>query len=116
LARSAARGAASAAEQTRDAVHADARAVIAAARLTLRGWQELAAADSQMQQTAESTARGYALGEFDIAVLLAVRRQALEARQQEVSAQLLALRAQARVLLDAHQLWVPPDHDENHDH
>jgi outer membrane protein, heavy metal efflux system len=116
LARSAARGAASAAEQTRDAVHADARSVIAAARLTVRGWQELAAADSQMQQTAESTARGYALGEFDIAVLLAVRRQALEARQQAVTAQLLALRAQARVLLDAHQLWVPPHHDENHDH
>lgn len=110
LARSAARAAQGNAQFVRDGVFAEARAVIADARLTYRTWQTLAEAAAQFQQAADATARGYALGEFDIGAMLVARRQSQEAQQQLMAAQLAAHRALSRVLLDAHQLWALP-HD-----
>ena len=46
-----------------------------------------------------------------MAVLLASRRQALDSQLEEQSARLQALRAHARLRLDAHLLWVPPGHE-----
>lgn len=115
LARSQARAADSTARQQRDGVQAAARAAIGSAHLTFRRWQELSEATRQLQQTAAATERGYALGEFDIAVLLAARRQAQLAEHEHLSAQLAALQANARLRLDAHLLWVPDHHPASHE-
>ncbi|MEP7313162.1 MAG: TolC family protein [Pseudomonadota bacterium] len=113
-ARSAARAAASESQGVRLAVESAARSAISDARLRYQSWRDLASAAQQTQQTAAAVARGYALGEFDLATMLNSRRTALDLQQALESAQLAALKAHARVLLDAHQLWALP-HDEEGD-
>jgi outer membrane protein, heavy metal efflux system len=115
IARSEARMAAAAAHGTRLAVEAAAHTVIGDARLRYRTWSELDATHVQVQETAAAATRGYELGEFEIATMLNARRQALESQLALETAQIQALRAHARVLLDAHQLWAPVHHDEKHD-
>jgi outer membrane protein, heavy metal efflux system len=92
-----------------DRVRSDARAAIAAAQLSLRSWQDLTEAAARMRRAADAAARGYELGELDLSVTLAARRQALEAEQQLMMAQLTALHDHARVLLDSHRLWALPE-------
>lgn len=95
-----------------DRVHSDARAAIAASRLSLRNWQDLTEATAKMRRAADAAARGYELGELDLAVILSARRQALEAEQQLMMAHLTALHDHARVLLDSHRLWALPEGHE----
>ena len=115
IARSEARMAATAALGTQLSVEAAARAVISDARLRYRTWRELDTAHRQIQTNATTATRGYELGEFEIATMQNARRQALASQLAVETSQLQALRAHARVLLDAHQLWAPVHHDEEHD-
>lgn len=112
LARSLSRAAEAQVRLVTDRVHSDARAAIAAARLSLRSWQDLTEAASRMRRAADAAARGYELGELDLSVTLAARRQALEAEQQLMMAHLTALHDHARVLVDSHQLWALPEGHE----
>lgn len=112
LARSQQRAAEANLRAVTERVHSDARTDVAAARSSLRSWQDLAEATVLMRRAAESAARGYELGELDLAVTLTARRQALEMEQQLSRARLIALHDHARVLLDSHRLWaLPEDHD-----
>ncbi|MCC6631791.1 MAG: TolC family protein [Gammaproteobacteria bacterium] len=95
-----------------DRVQSDARAAIAASHLSLRNWQDLTEASAKMRRAADAAARGYELGELDLAVTLSARRQALEAEQQLMMAHLTALHDHARVLLDSHRLWALPEGHE----
>lgn len=115
LARSEARKAEANVQLVTDRVHSDARAALSAAHLSLRSWQDLAEAAALMRRAADAAARGYELGELDLAFSLTARRQALEAEQQLVIAHLTALHDHARVLLDAHQLWALPEGHESID-
>ena len=115
IARSEARIAAAQAAGSRAQVDAAARSAISDARLRYRAWRDLQEAHVQQQQSATAATRGYELGEFGIAMMIAARRSALESQLALESAQLQALRAHARVLLDAHQLWAPEHHDADHD-
>lgn len=110
LARSAARVADGEARRTGDRVAAAARTTVADARQSFASWQQLQAALAAQQAAAEAAARGYALGEFDLSMMLAARRGALDAEQQLLEALLRAQWSYARVLLDAHRLWPPPEH------
>ena len=112
LARSQSRAAEANVRLVTDAVNSDARAAISAARLSLRSWQDLTEAASRIRRAADAAARGYELGELDLSVTLAARRQALEAEQQLMIAHLTALHDHARVLLDSHQLWALPEGHE----
>jgi hypothetical protein len=112
LARSQSRAAEANVRLVTDAVNSDARAAISAARLSLRSWQDLTEAASRIRRAADAAARGYELGELDLSVTLAARRQALEAEQQPMMAHLTALHDHARVLLDSHQLWALPEGHE----
>lgn len=114
LARSSARRAANETRRARDAVAAAAQSDVADARLSYASWEQQAAAQMQLAAAAQAAERGYALGEFDIAALLVSRRDALAAEHELLAARLRAQRAYARVLVDAHQIWVAPGH-ERHD-
>lgn len=111
LARSAARRADAEVDRARQAVEAGAQSVVADARLSREAWLQQQAAQRALDAAAEASARGYALGEFDLASLLAARREALRAGGEQLDARLRAARAYARVLLDAHLLWTAPGHD-----
>jgi outer membrane protein TolC len=110
MARSDARKAAAEALRAQDSVAAAARSVVADARHSLRSWQEAQAAQQQVQSVASATEQGYSLGEFDVSVLLTARRAALLAEQELLDALVRAEWSHARVLLDAHRLWAPPEH------
>lgn len=69
---------------------------------------------AQIDKSAQLQERAYALGETPLMDLLQAQRAALEARQQADGAALDALQAQARLLLDAHQLWTPAQHRHPH--
>jgi outer membrane protein TolC len=112
LARSQSRAAEANVRLVTDRVQSDARSAIAAARLSLRSWQDLTEAASRMRRAAAAAARGYELGELDLSVTLTARRQALDAEQQLMMANLTALHDHARVLLDSHQLWALPEGHE----
>jgi outer membrane protein, heavy metal efflux system len=111
LARSDARRAGSELQRTMDYVNAAARSALGDARRSYASWMELLQAHQQMLAATDATARGYALGEFDISAMLAARRNALQTEQELLGAQLRANWSYARVLLDAHQLWLPPGHE-----
>jgi len=64
-----------------------------------RGTAMLAADNARLMQ------RAYALGEADLQSLLLARRQFLDSSRAAVAAQGEALRAQMRVLVDAHRIW-----------
>jgi outer membrane protein TolC len=112
LARSESRKAEANVRWVTDRVHSDARAAVSAARLSISNWQDLTEAAARMRRAADAAARGYELGELDLAVTLTARRQALEAQQQLMMAHLTALHDHARVLLDSHQLWALPEGHE----
>jgi outer membrane protein, heavy metal efflux system len=77
-------------------------------------WQQLTAVSEQSQRNAALVQRGYALGEFSYTELQSARRQALENTLAARSAQLDALESHARLLLDAHLLWVPAEDETEH--
>lgn len=113
MARSEARRAEAGARQAINRVESAARAAVDDARHSQAAWQDQRAAFELQQRAAETTARGYAQGEFDISTLLTARRAALQAQQQLIEARVRAGYAHARVLLDAHRIWLP-DREESH--
>jgi hypothetical protein len=60
----------------------------------------------QSQRQAATMMSAYQLGEATLAEALNTRRQAHDAALLAESAQIDALAAHARLLLDAHQLWA----------
>jgi outer membrane protein TolC len=115
LARSAARSAEGELMQATSNVGANARLVVADARRSHDIWLDQQAAATAQQAAADTAARGYSLGEFDINQMLAARRSALDAERELLESLIRAQRSYARVLLDAHLLWNPPDHESHGD-
>lgn len=68
-------------------------------------WETLQEVQQQTIRQAELMQRAYQAGECTLAVALAGRRQALDAALTAQTAQIEALAAQARLLLDAHAIW-----------
>ncbi|MDE2422499.1 MAG: TolC family protein, partial [Gammaproteobacteria bacterium] len=68
-------------------------------------WQLAQQTASLMAENAKLTQKAYTLGEGDIQQLLLAQRQALSAAEDELSAQVTALRAYADLLLNAQLLW-----------
>ena len=69
---------------------------------------QLASAASRAGTAADLAGRAYAEGETTLTAWLQARRQASEARLISTLAQVDALEAAARAMLDAHQVWTPP--------
>ena len=84
------------------------------ARSSYRQWERLAAVAGQSSAAAESVTRAYAAGELGVAELLAARRQSLDAQLLATVSLLTAHESQARLQLDAHQLWALEEHDAHH--
>ncbi len=114
MARSAAAAAAAEAIQTRNSVEGAARRDVLNARSSYRQWERLADVARQSQAAADSVARAYAAGELGVSELLAARRQALDSQLLATVSLLTAHESQARLQLDAHQLWALEEHDPHH--
>lgn len=84
-------------------------AEIASAVATARGaYDSLHIANegaAAMQENARLMQRAYALGEAELQALLLARRQATVAMNNALQAQVAALRAYYRLLVDAHLIW-----------
>lgn len=77
-------------------------------------YRRLKAAAESVERHADLTRRAYDLGELNLYEVLQARRAALEARLAAEQERLAANRAIARLLLDAHSLWLAePDEDEH---
>ncbi|MBI3432162.1 MAG: TolC family protein [Hydrogenophilales bacterium] len=83
----------------------EARANFEAAGAQAANWQQADRAAQALAEAAQLSARAYSLGEGSLDQVLVNRRLALEGRLMAQQAQLDALSAQARLKLDAHQLW-----------
>jgi outer membrane protein TolC len=73
-----------------------------------RSYEAARRADSAaagLQRNAELAGRAYALGEVNLADVIAARRIAVEARLAATLARLDAAEARYRLMLDAHELW-----------
>ncbi len=68
-------------------------------------WQLAEQGARQAADTARLTQRAYTLGEADVQTLLLARQQSLEVAQAALEAQVAALRARYRLLIDAHRIW-----------
>ena len=75
-------------------------------------WRSLDAAGQRMAQAAALATRAYSLGELPLGEALQSRRLALEAQLNADAVRLDVLESQSRLLLDAHQMWTPPSHDQ----
>ncbi len=95
-------------------VESDGRHDLLNTRISYSQWQRLQSINNQSTRNAELVQRGYSLGEFTYSELQIARRQALEAASSEQSAQLSALEANARLLVDAHMLWTPEEDETGH--
>lgn len=93
--------------RTADRVEAMARAIVADARSSHDSWGQQREAVDLQSAAVDALARGYAAGEFDVAVLLAARRAAMDAERELLDARVRAGWSAARLLLDAHQIWTP---------
>ncbi len=114
IARSSASIAAQNARAARLKVDSDGRHDLLNARTAYTQWQRMQSISELSQRNAELVQRGYSLGEFSYTELQSARRQALEAAAAAQTTQLAALQAHARLLIDAHMLWVPEEHEDEH--
>ncbi len=73
-------------------------------------WEKSLDAAKGMVRNADLVSSAYALGEVNLAELLAARRLAIESQLASQLAQIDALDARYRLMIDAHMLW---DFDEN---
>lgn len=87
-------------------VSGDAARVTNASQAAQAIWERLANVARQASDNADLVMKGYSLGESNLIEALQVRRQAIEAQLAAETAQIDALEAHARVLLDAHQIWA----------
>jgi outer membrane protein TolC len=70
-------------------------------------WQKAHEAAQAIRSNAELVGKAYSLGESSLSDTLIARRLALESLLAATIAQLDANEARYRLLLDAHQLWLP---------
>ncbi len=95
----------------------EARADFEAATAHAANWQQAERAAQALEESARLAARAYSLGEGDLDQVLLTRRLALDGRVQARLAQVAALAADARLKLDAHELWPLDVHaDDAHAH
>lgn len=106
-----------AALQLEQRLRAETRADFEAAVAQVGNWQRADEAARALDEAARLAARAYGLGEGSLEQVLLSRRLALEGQLAALQVQLDALLAQARVKLDAHQLWpLDVDTDGGHAH
>ncbi|MCK6390186.1 MAG: TolC family protein [Azonexus sp.] len=86
-------------------VTAEAAASYRAAIHGRQAWEATRQAAAQTQEAARLSTRAYQLGEGSLGDVLQARRQANEASLAAQQAQIDALEAHYRLLLDTHQLW-----------
>lgn len=86
-------------------VQGDARRAATEAVRSVALWQTQEALAQQAQEQASLMLRAYRAGEISLADALTSRRLALDALLAAQGAQLDALQAEARVRLDAHEIW-----------
>jgi outer membrane protein TolC len=98
---------------TRLRLEGDAYAAHAQAVSSYQTWQQAQQAAESLRKNAELVTRAYTLGESSLSDTLTARRLALESTLTENVAQLDANETRYRLLLDAHQLWTMPEHDEH---
>ena len=101
-------------QEVRIKVGSDAARVVNASRLAQGIWERMANVARQTGITADLVMKAYGLGESNLIEVLQVRRQAIEATLAAEAAQIDALEAHARLLLDAHEIWAF-DHDDHED-
>jgi cobalt-zinc-cadmium efflux system outer membrane protein len=94
-----------AADQLEQRLRQEARADFEAAAAQVASWQQADRAAQALAEAAQLAARAYSLGEGSLDQVLLGRRLALEGQLMAQQAQLAALSANARLELDAHQLW-----------
>lgn len=87
-------------------VRSNAERDVISASSTLRAWRDSEAARAAAEQSARRIARGYDLGELDLADRLLAERQAFEMRRLELEARARAHLALLKMALDAHELWL----------
>ncbi len=80
------------------------------AEASYNGWEKSLDAAKGMVKNADLVSSAYALGEVNLAELLTARRLAIESQLASKLAQIDALDARYRLMIDAHLLW---DFDEN---
>ena len=93
----------------------EARADFELAAAQVAAWQQADRAAQALAESARLAARAYTLGEGGLDPVLLSRRLAQEGALAARQAQLEALAANARLLLDAHRLW-PLDVDDDGAH
>ena len=91
-------------------LEAQTAALYAVASRSYEAARRAANAADGLQRNAELAGRAYALGEVNLAEVIAARRIAVEARLAATLARLDAAEARYRLMLDAHELW-PLDAD-----
>jgi outer membrane protein TolC len=95
----------------------EARADFEAATAKAASWQHADRAADALEEAARLATRAYSLGEGSLDQVLLTRRLALEGRLQAQQARVAGLAADARLKLDAHQLWpLDVDADVAHAH
>ena len=95
----------------------EARADFETAAGQTANWEQAQQAAQALDEAARLATRAYALGEGSLDQVLLTRRLALEGQLAAQQVQLDALAANARLKLDAHQLWpLDVDADSAHAH
>ena len=95
----------------------EARADFETATAQTANWEQAHQAAQALDEAARLAARAYGLGEGSLDQVLVNRRLALEGQLTAQQVQLDALAANARLKLDAHQLWpLDVDADSAHAH
>jgi outer membrane protein TolC len=95
----------------------EARADFETAHAQVENWQQADRAAQALAEAARLAARAYDLGEGSLDQVLLNRRLALDGQLMAQQTQLEALAANARLKLDAHQLWpLDVDADSAHAH
>ncbi|PEQ14060.1 transporter [Novosphingobium sp. PC22D] len=82
-------------------------AVAVGARMT--AWQSAVRAVAAASSASRRSDSGYRLGAIDMADMLYVRRQEIEARRAEILARGQALRAILKIRIDSHTVWAPEE-------
>jgi len=95
----------------RRSVQATADADLSNARTRMAMWRSMDEAAGSAASAATRTERGEALGEIDLSEMLYARRQAHDARRNEIEARGEAVRALVKLQIDSHSIWVTPGDD-----
>lgn len=78
---------------------------------TVQAWKATEAAAASSRRAADRLRAGNRLGHVDLADLLLAERQAKEAALAETQARAVALRAETKMRIDAHHLWLDCSHE-----